>query len=87
MIRMRIWLDAWAGQLVRERKWHQSQEIRAAKGEVELTLELSTCGDCAVDSWVGGSRASARACGIGRGGKKVVKELGRMTGKVTESVS
>jgi proteasome accessory factor B len=80
MIRMRIWFDAWAGQLVRERKWHQSQEIRELrKGEVELTLELSSFVE--IVPWILGWGDHARALapkGLVEEVKKVVKELGRM---------
>src|SRR6266850_247893 len=39
---MKIWFDRARAQLVREKKWHHSQEIRELKkGELEVTFELS----------------------------------------------
>ncbi|MGV3533076.1 MAG: helix-turn-helix transcriptional regulator [Chthoniobacteraceae bacterium] len=49
--KVRILFDAWAGTLVSERIWHESQKIkRRASGEVELTLELSGLEE--VERWV-----------------------------------
>ena len=57
---MKIWFDAWAAQLVRERRWHRSQEIRELKnGEIELRLELSSFVE--IVPWILGWGEHARA--------------------------
>src|SRR6266481_5219291 len=76
---MRIRFDRWAGQLVKERKWHQSQELRALKnGEVELKLELSSFVE--IVPWILGWGVHARAIApkaLVVAVKEVVKGLGR----------
>jgi len=77
---MRIWFDSWAGQLVKERKWHRSQKVRDLKnGEVEMTLELSSFVE--IVPWILGWGNHARALapkGLVEEVRKVVKELGKM---------
>src|SRR6266404_1501166 len=57
---MRIWFDAFAGRLVRERRWHHSQKLREiGNGEVELRLELSSMVE--IVPWILGWGVHARA--------------------------
>ncbi len=80
LVKIRIWFDSWAGRLVRERKWHHSQELRPLKnGEVELTLELSSFVE--VVPWILGWAEHARALAP----RALVKEMAgvvRQLGKV-----
>ncbi len=49
--RIRLRFDAWAGQLVRERFWHDTQELTERRdGGVELVLELDSLAE--VERWV-----------------------------------
>jgi len=77
---MRIRFDSWAGQLVKERKWHQSQELRELKnGEVELKLELSSFVE--IVPWILGWGVHARAIApkaLVAAVKEVVQGLGRV---------
>ena len=83
LIQMRIWFDAWAGQLVKERKWHQSQEIRELRnGAVELTLELSSFVE--IVPWILGWGEHARALApraLVEEVRRVVREVARSYGK------
>lgn len=48
---VRIRFDAWAARLVRERIWHESQEIKSLPGgRIELRLEISSIEE--VERWV-----------------------------------
>ena len=80
LIAMRIRFDPWAGQLVKERRWHPSQEIRELRnGEVELTLELSSFVE--IVPWILGWGNHARALApkaLVEEVRKVVAEVGRM---------
>ena len=78
MFPLRIRFDAWAGQIVKERKWHQSQEVRELKsGQVELELELSSFVE--IVPWILGWGSHARAVApkaLVEAVKAEVRELG-----------
>ncbi len=70
---LRIRFDAWAAQLVREKRWHRSQQIRdLPNGEIELTLELSSLVEIVpwILSWAEHARALAP--------RELVDEVGRV---------
>jgi predicted DNA-binding transcriptional regulator YafY len=83
LIQMRIWFDPWAGQLVKERKWHRSQEIKELRnGAVELTLELSSFVE--IVPWILGWGEHARALApkaLVKEVRRVVSEVGKMYGR------
>jgi proteasome accessory factor B len=57
---MTVWFDRARAQLVREKKWHHSQEIREmGNGELEVTFELSSFVE--IVPWILGWGEHARA--------------------------
>jgi len=61
-IEIRIWFDAFAARLVRERTWHHSQEIhQLSNDEIELKLTLTSTVEISrwIMSW--GTHAKALA--------------------------
>src|SRR4051812_46374974 len=57
---MTVWFDRARAQLVREKKWHHSQQVRELKnGEVEVTFELSSFVE--IVPWILGWGEHARA--------------------------
>ena len=81
-IPLRIWFGRSRAQLIRERKWHHSQKIKElGKGEIELSLELSSFME--IVPWILSWGENARAVSpreLVREVAKVVKELGRVYG-------
>jgi predicted DNA-binding transcriptional regulator YafY len=60
--KVKIWFDAFAARLVKEKRWHQSQQIRRLKkGEIEVTFELSSFVE--IVPWILGWGRRARAVG------------------------
>ena len=62
LVRIRIWFARSRAQLIRERKWHHSQKIKElGKGEIELSLELSSFAEIVpwILSWGEHARAIA----------------------------
>jgi proteasome accessory factor B len=58
--RVRIRFDAFAGRLVKEKRWHHSQEVREFRnGEIEVTFELSSFVE--IVPWILGWGRHARA--------------------------
>jgi proteasome accessory factor B len=56
---IRIWFDAFAARLVRERKWHASQKVKELPdGEIELSLRLGNLPE--IQRWVLSWGAHAR---------------------------
>jgi predicted DNA-binding transcriptional regulator YafY len=80
LVEMRIWFDAFAAQLVKERRWHQSQEIRElGNGEIEYRVKLSSLVE--IVPWILGWGIHARALSprsLVAQVRSVVKELGRI---------
>jgi proteasome accessory factor B len=75
LIPIRIWFGRARAQLMRERKWHQSQKItELANGEIELSLELSSFTE--VVGWILSWGEHARAVAPG-GLVKEVREAAR----------
>lgn len=48
--RIRVWFDAFASQLVRERQWHPSQRVREVKGGIEVEMTLTSLPE--VHRWI-----------------------------------
>ena len=82
VVPIRIWFARSRAQLIRERKWHQSQKIRElGNGEIELSLELSSFTE--IVPWILGWGEHARTLSpreLVREVADVVKELGRVYG-------
>ena len=77
---MRIWFDAFAARLVKEKRWHHSQKIRELKnGEIEVTFELSSLVE--IVPWILGWGGHARAVGPKALVAEVAEEV-RKLGKV-----
>ena len=78
-IEIRIWFDAFAARLVRERTWHPSQEIRQlANDEIELKLTLTSTVE--ISRWILSWGPSAKALAP----NELVKEMAR---KLKETVA
>jgi proteasome accessory factor B len=77
---MTVWFDRARAQLVREKKWHHSQEIRElGNGELEVTFELSSFVE--IVPWILGWGEHARAVApdqLVEAVRKTVEEVGRM---------
>jgi len=81
-IPMRIWFDAFAAQLVRERQWHHSQKIRElGNGEIELKLELSSFVEIVpwILSWGEHARGTSPRALV-KAVREVVQKLGKVYG-------
>src|SRR6266446_622744 len=82
LVQIRIWFGRARAQLIRERKWHQSQKIKElGKGEIELSLELSSFAE--IVPWILSWGEHARVVSppeLVREVAKVVKELRRVYG-------
>ena len=83
LIPIRIWFDRSRAQLIRERRWHQSQEIKElGNGEIELRMELSSLVE--IVPWILSWGIHARAVGPRELVEAVageVRELGRVYGR------
>jgi predicted DNA-binding transcriptional regulator YafY len=76
---MKIWFDRARAQLVREKKWHHSQEIRELENrELEVTFELSSFVE--IVPWILGWGEHARAVAP----KALVDEVKRVAGRVVK---
>ena len=74
---MTVWFDRARAQLVREKKWHHSQEVRERKnGELEVTFELSSFVE--IVPWILGWGEHARAVAP----KALVEEVRRVVEKL-----
>jgi len=82
LVQIRIWFGRSRAQLIRERKWHHSQKIKElGKGEIELSLELSSFAE--IVPWILSWGEHARVVSppeLVREVANVVKELGRVYG-------
>ncbi len=80
LCRMRIWFDAWAAQLIRERLWHASQKINELpSGELELELVLSSTVE--VVPWILSWGEHARALAP----QELVRELQRRIDRMAKA--
>ena len=74
---MKIQFDRARAQLVREKKWHHSQEIRELKnGELEVTFELSSFVE--IVPWILGWGEHAKAIAP----KELVEEVQRTVARL-----
>jgi predicted DNA-binding transcriptional regulator YafY len=77
---MSVWFDRARAQLVREKKWHHSQEIwELGNGELEVTFELSSFVE--IVPWILGWGEHARAVApdqLVEAVRKTVEEVGRL---------
>ena len=76
---MKVWFDRARAQLVREKKWHHSQEIRElGNGELEVAFELSSFVE--IVPWILGWGEHARAVAP----KELVEEVRRTAAKLAK---
>jgi len=79
---MKIWFDRARAQLVREKKWHHSQEVRElGNGEIEVAFELSSFVEIVL--WILGWGEHAKAVSP----KELVEEVKRVVGSLRERYS
>lgn len=71
-----IWFSPAVAPYVRERRWHESQDIRPC-ADGSLVMTLNVCDDPALRSWVMGFGSEARVLAPERLAKSLFEELGR----------